>query len=91
LLEDIRHDPAMAEVLIKGTEYIRCELHHAAEHEMVTRLDDFLRRRSKIALVERHETIRSAPGLKEACDILFAANAREKLSEYFGQDLKLVR
>jgi glycerol-3-phosphate dehydrogenase len=91
LLEDIRNNPAMAEVLIKGTEYIRCELHHAAEHEMVTRLEDFLRRRSKIALVEKNETIRIAPGLQEACEILFPKNAREKLAEYFGQDLKLVK
>ncbi|HEX4354647.1 MAG TPA: FAD-dependent oxidoreductase, partial [Polyangiales bacterium] len=28
LLDDIRQDPSMAEVLIRGTEYIRCELHH---------------------------------------------------------------
>ena len=62
LLEDIRQDPRMAEVLIKGTEYTRCELYHAAQHEMVTRLEDFLRRRSKIALIARRDTIRQAPG-----------------------------
>jgi glycerol-3-phosphate dehydrogenase len=74
----------MAHVLIKGTEYIRCELHHAARHEMVTRLADFLRRRSKIAQVERRETIREAPGLKEACQILFGDEAEARLKEYFG-------
>ena len=76
--EEIRRDPSMAEVLIKGTEYIRCELHHAARHEMVTKLDDFLRRRSKIALVERNETIRDAPGLLEASEILFGDEAQSK-------------
>jgi len=53
LLEVIRENPKMAEVLIKGTEYIRAEIQLAAKSEMVTKLDDFLRRRSKIALVEK--------------------------------------
>ncbi|MCB1173761.1 MAG: glycerol-3-phosphate dehydrogenase/oxidase [Leptospiraceae bacterium] len=83
LLEDIRTDPEMGEVLIKGTEYLRCELYHAARREMVTCLADFLRRRSKIALIERTATIASAPGLKEACHILFGDLAEQKLKEYF--------
>ena len=84
LLEDIRADPSMAEVLIKGTEYIRGELYHAARREMITKLDDFLRRRSKIALIARTETIRNAPGLFEACRILFGDEAEAKFIEYFG-------
>ena len=84
LLEDIRRDPSMAEVLIRGTEYIRCELYHAAKHEMVTRLEDFLRRRSKIALVERREFIRAAPGLREAAEILFGERAEQELDAYFA-------
>ncbi len=86
LLEDIRRDPAMAEVMIKGTEYLRCELHHAAKHEMVTKLEDFLRRRSKILLVARDETIRQAPGIKEACEILFGKQAKAKFDEYFKRN-----
>jgi glycerol-3-phosphate dehydrogenase len=84
LLDQIRQDPSMAEVLIAGTEYIRCELHHAAQREMVTKLADFLRRRSKIALIARPEQIREAPGLLEACEILFGPAAQQKLDEYFG-------
>jgi glycerol-3-phosphate dehydrogenase len=83
MLEEIQEDPAQAEVLIKGTEYIRCELKEAAHREMVTKLEDFLRRRSKIALVETTETIRNSPGLIEACRILFGEEAEEKLAEYF--------
>jgi glycerol-3-phosphate dehydrogenase len=82
LLEDIRADPRMAEVLIEGAEYLRCELHHAARREMITKLEDFLRRRSKISLVIRHEDLASAPGLGEACRILFGAEADDKLAEY---------
>jgi glycerol-3-phosphate dehydrogenase len=84
LLEDIRADPAMAEVLIAGTEYIRGELYHAARREMITKLEDFLRRRSKIALIARKETIERAPGLIEACRILFGDEADRKFIEYFG-------
>ena len=84
LLELIQENHDQAEVLIKGTEYIRCELHEAAQREMVTRLEDFLRRRSKIALIERQETIKNAPGLKEACELLFGDQADEKIAEYFA-------
>lgn len=85
LLENIRENPAEAEVLIHGTEYIRCELRQAAKREMIVKLDDFLRRRSKIALVERSETIRHAPGLLEACEILFGDQAQARIDEYFAQ------
>ena len=71
-------------MLIEGTEYIRCELRETAHREMVTKLEDFLRRRSKIALIERRETIRTSPGLKEACEMLFGDQANEKIAEYFS-------
>ena len=83
LLADIREDPRQAEVLIKGTDYIRCEIRLAKQQEMITKLEDFLRRRSKIALVNRKEDIRHAPGLLEACAILFGEQAQEKYDEYF--------
>lgn len=84
LLEAIRRDPGMAEVIIETSEYIRCELDEAARREMVVKLEDFLRRRSKIALVVRREEIRRAPGLREACRILFGDDAEAKIEEYFG-------
>jgi glycerol-3-phosphate dehydrogenase len=85
LLAEIREDPRQAEVLIKGTDYIRCEIRLAQHQEMITKLEDFLRRRSKIALVVRHEDIRNAEGLMEACEILFGDQARQKFDEYFQE------
>jgi len=85
LLEEIRADPTMAEVLISGTEYIRGELYHAAKREMITKLEDFLRRRSKIALIATKDAIAEAPGLFEACRILFGDEAEAKFVEYFGE------
>jgi alpha-glycerophosphate oxidase/glycerol-3-phosphate dehydrogenase len=82
MLEKIRENPEKAELLIENSEYLRVEIEHAAEREMVTKLDDFLRRRSKISLVVRREDILSAPGLREACEILFGDEADAKLQEY---------
>lgn len=88
LLEDIREDPKMANVLIHGAEYIRCELHQAAHREMITKLEDFLRRRSKIALITRKNDLKDAPGLMEACKILFGDLAEEKFKEYFAPSIE---
>ena len=52
---------------------------------MITRLEDFLRRRSKISLVVRREELLDAPGLKQACKILFGDQADEKLAEYIRE------
>ncbi len=52
---------------------------------MVVALDDFLRRRSKIALVERREVIRDSQGIMDACHILFGDEAQARYDEYFGR------
>jgi glycerol-3-phosphate dehydrogenase len=83
LLEMIRADPKQAEILIEGAEYIRCEIEQASRYEMITKLEDFLRRRSKISLVVREDALRKAAGLKELCRILFGAKADERFEEYF--------
>lgn len=82
MLETIRENPKMADLLIENSEYLRVEIEHAAQREMVTKLEDFLRRRSKISLVVRKEQILKAPGLLEACKILFGDEAEQKLQEY---------
>ncbi|MBV6493910.1 MAG: Glycerol-3-phosphate dehydrogenase 2 [Turneriella sp.] len=85
LLEKIRENPEQAEILIEGAEYTRCEIEEAAQREMVTKLEDFLRRRSKIALVMRKEEIRMAKGIHETCKILFGSQAKKKYDEYFAK------
>src|ERR1700730_5931392 len=84
LLENIRADPAMGEILIEGAEYLRGEIDYAARREMVVKLSDFLRRRSKIELVVRREELLAARGLREAWAILFWREAEERLAEYAG-------
>lgn len=85
LLEDIRSDPRMADPLIEGAEDLRCEVAHAAKHEMVAKLDDFLRRRTKISLLLRRDALARSPGLREACRLLFGDEADRRLEEYFQE------
>ena len=65
-------------------DYLRAELHTAAEHEMIVRLDDFMRRRSKIDLVVSDADIASSPGLREVAEILFGDRAEVELDEYLA-------
>ena len=85
LLKNIHKEPKMAEPLIEGTDYIKCELTEAADREMIVTLEDFLRRRSKLALVVQNEDLKKSDGLKEACKILFAEDAADRWEEYFGE------
>ncbi|NHN35896.1 glycerol-3-phosphate dehydrogenase/oxidase [Pseudomaricurvus alcaniphilus] len=82
LLEAIRADARQADLVIEHALYLRCEIELAARQEMITKLEDFLRRRSKISLVVRREDIINAAGLREACEILFGDEAEAKLQEY---------
>ncbi|WP_438042140.1 glycerol-3-phosphate dehydrogenase/oxidase [Sorangium sp. So ce128] len=85
LLEDIQSDPRMADPLFEGADDLRCEVAHAAKHEMIAKLDDFLRRRTKISLLLRREALARSPGLREACKLLFGDEADRRLSEYFHE------
>jgi alpha-glycerophosphate oxidase/glycerol-3-phosphate dehydrogenase len=82
LLERIREDESCADLLIENAEYTRCEMELAARREMIVKLEDFMRRRSKIEQVIRWEDIQNAPGLQEACEILFGEQAQARLREY---------
>jgi glycerol-3-phosphate dehydrogenase len=84
MLEAIREDPTMAEDVMGSADYLRVELHSAARSEMVTRLEDFMRRRSKIELVVRDDDIGGSAGLREVAEILFGDDAERRLAEYFG-------
>ena len=82
LLERIREDESQAELLIENAEYTRCEIELQARREMIVKLEDMMRRRSKIEQVVRREDIVAAPGLREACEILFGEEAEARLQEY---------
>jgi len=82
MLDAIRQDPAMGEDIMNSADYLRVELHLAAGTEMITKLDDFLRRRSKISQVVPEATVRDSDALREVCEILFGDQADARLAEW---------
>jgi glycerol-3-phosphate dehydrogenase len=82
MLDEIQADPAMGRDIMKNADYLRVELHVAAGTEMITKLEDFLRRRSKITQVVPEDEVRSSPGLREVVEILFGDEADRRLEEY---------
>jgi len=68
-----------------SADYLRAELYTAAQHEMIVKLDDFMRRRYKIDLVVHDDDIRQSPGLREVAEILFGDDADRRLDEYFSE------
>ena len=85
LLDRIREDSGSVDLLIEHAEYTRCEIELTARREMVLRLEDFMRRRSKIEQVVRWPNIEAAPGVREASRILFGEDADKRLSEYLDK------
>ena len=84
LLKAIEKDAAQAEPILAGTAFIRCEIELMAEREMIVTLEDFLRRRSHVALTIRHDELRRTAGLMEVCTLLFGADqAAQKFNDYF--------
>ena len=51
---------------------------------MLVSLEDFLRRRTKLALIEKKETLSCAKGMSELCQILFGKESEARYQEYFG-------
>lgn len=82
MLDAIDQDSSQADLLIDNAEYLRCEIQQAADCEMVATLDDFLRRRSKIAMVVSRKDIEQSNGLREACDLLFGEASAQKMADY---------
>lgn len=86
LLDDVSRDAE--EALSKPVdfiEYTRCELALMARSEMISKLDDFLRRRSKVSQVVAVDRLMADPGLAELCNILFGVEAGPRqLADYLA-------
>lgn len=85
MLDAIERDPGMSEPIIEKTGIRRCEIDHLAENEMIVKLEDYLRRRSKIELLVPRATLRESAGLYEVCIKLFGDDAKQKFNEYFNE------
>ncbi len=70
-LGKIKADPAAAKPLM--ADYCRAEIECMAETEMILRLDDFLRRRTRLALTIHPARLHCDPAFKEVSAILFGS------------------
>lgn len=86
MLDEIRENPVMGEDIMASADYLRVELHHTAQNEMVVRLEDFLRRRSKISQVVPSEQVDGTPGLREVAGVLFGPSAQARLDQYHAAE-----
>ena len=85
LLKAIAQDAAQAEPILAGTAFIRGEIELMAARELIVTLEDFLRRRSDLALVNRREELRQMAGLMDVCALLFGADqAAQQFNDYFA-------
>ena len=63
----IAGDPSLADELVDGLPYLRCEAVYAVTHEMAGTLDDVLTRRTRSRLFDRRATRAAAPAV---CDLI---------------------
>ena len=90
MLEHIRNDPSMATDVMESADYLRVELHNAANHEMIVKLEDFMRRRSKIDLVVADDEFVGSDGLAEISQLLFGDDGERKLDEFYRERVAAV-
>ncbi len=84
MLDAVTANPALSAPAIAGTGLRLCEIDHLRDREMVVTLSDLLRRRSRLALLYRHEELMAMQGMPELCDRLFGNQARAKFQACFG-------
>ncbi|MEM1401756.1 MAG: FAD-dependent oxidoreductase [Pseudomonadota bacterium] len=85
LLGDIQESAKAAQEVIPGSGYLRCEVSYAAHREMVTRLDDFLRRRTELSLVTPSSLLLHRDSLTEIGRLLFGAEGDQRVADYLDR------
>lgn len=83
ILDAIARDKGQADVFTLGTEFLAGEIVFMAKHEMIQTLEDFLRRRTTVALMLSPADLLISQDLPEICHILFGAEAAAKRAAYF--------
>ncbi len=69
LLALVDNDPSMAEPALASSDVLVGELVLMAEREMIVRPEDFLRRRTKLAMVIRRDDLGADPGMERVNEI----------------------
>jgi glycerol-3-phosphate dehydrogenase len=67
--------PEFGQPLSEVVDYSVAEIMVMARHEHILTMDDFLRRRTMLAMVETAETLENDPGVEQAASVLFGSAA----------------
>ncbi len=83
LLVMLEGDVKLSEELFPGAEVVWAEVTLMAANELILHLEDFLRRRTRLALLFSFEDLKAQPALVRVSEILFGHASNEKWNEYF--------
>ncbi len=84
LLKRLEDHPDQARELLPGTGVLECEVRHAAAHQMVVTLEDFLRRRTLLEMTRGRDFLLKSKGAREICRILFGPTADQHWEDYLA-------
>lgn len=84
LLDLIEQDAANAEPVFEEGEIVYGELYYAAKYEMVTKLEDILRRRTALSLTIRRADLVRGDALKNMSHVLFPDSAQQMLDNFLA-------
>ncbi len=84
ILDAVAANPALAAPALAGSGLRLCEIDHLREREMIVTLADLLRRRSRLALLYRHEELMAMKGMPELCERLFGKEGKAKFEACFS-------
>jgi glycerol-3-phosphate dehydrogenase len=88
LLDEIERDPLAREPALPGAPDLRCEVAYAGRKEMVTTLEDYLRRRTSLLLTLGRHQLLALPALRDVCGLLFGADADARFLEFAAGDAR---
>jgi len=80
LVQRIEQDADQKVPVLNCSSILRCEIEYARDKEMVITLEDFLRRRTRLAQLIRPDELMADPGMKRLCELLFPPSQKEKLN-----------
>lgn len=87
LLVDVADHPEWLRPLLEGDDLREAEVRLAARLEMVTRLEDFLRRRTMLELTSGKAALAQSPVLAHISELLFGSAGEQQLRDYLNTNV----
>ncbi len=76
------NDLSLLDEVVPGSGLLFAEAVYMEKNEMILTLEDFLRRRTLLALTFTKEQLLAAPGIRRVCGMLFGGRADERWDHY---------